>query len=89
MGRLIAVGFSSMRTSRPTARSAFAFQKLGADSLDVLLSYFRLLDGDNPADPFVASERSEVVPGFSDFGCSVERLAQVCGYLVDDSCSNC
>ena len=53
---------SSMRATRPAARSTHSFLKLRARSLDVLLSGFRFLAGKRPADPFVARERRNVLP---------------------------
>lgn len=43
--------YSAVRTAGPATRPPHAFLKFRADSLNVLASRFRFLDGDKPADP--------------------------------------
>jgi hypothetical protein len=51
-----------MRATGPTARPTHSFDKLRAHPLDVLPSGFRFLDGDDPAYPFIACERGNILP---------------------------
>jgi hypothetical protein len=53
---------STMRATGPAAGPTHSFFELRARSLDVLLSGFRFLDGNNPANPFVARQRCNVLP---------------------------
>jgi hypothetical protein len=57
-----AVDISAVRAAWPATRAAHSFFKLRADSLDVLLSGFRFLDGDSPADPLIAGEGRNILP---------------------------
>jgi hypothetical protein len=60
--RKAAVVISAVRTAWPATRPAHSFLKFRAHPLDVLPSGFRFLDGDNPADPFIAREWRNVLP---------------------------
>ena len=53
---------SAVRAAWPATRPAHAFLKFGAYPLDVLLSSFRSLHGNNPADPLIARQRRNVFP---------------------------
>src|SRR5208282_5267697 len=53
---------SAVRTAWPATRSAHSFLEFCAYPLNVLPSGFRLLDGDNPADPFIAREWRNILP---------------------------
>ena len=53
---------SAVRTARPATRAAHSFFKFGAYALNVLPSGFRFLDGNNPADPFIACEWRNILP---------------------------
>jgi hypothetical protein len=55
----------------------------------MLGSRFRLLDGRDPADPFIARERRKVVPFFSDFLRREKGVAQIHWHGVDDAGSDC
>jgi hypothetical protein len=57
-----AVDISAVRTAGPATRAARSFFKLLADSLNVLLSGLRFLDGDSPADPLIAGEGRNILP---------------------------
>jgi hypothetical protein len=57
-----AVDISAVRTAWPATRAAHSFLKLPADSLNVLPSGFRFLDGDNPTDPLIARQRRNILP---------------------------
>ena len=75
-----------MRTAGPAAGPALSFLRVDQHvSMDVLLSGFRLFDGDGPADPFVAGEGSNVLPLGSRLGISEKGLAQVWRNSVDDA----
>ncbi|HXE96276.1 MAG TPA: hypothetical protein VN642_07715 [Dongiaceae bacterium] len=52
----------AMGATGPTTWSALSFDKLGACSLDMMFSSFRLLDGNNPADPFIARKWRKIIP---------------------------
>jgi hypothetical protein len=51
-----------VRTAWPAARAAHSFFEFPAYPLNVLPSGFRLLDGDNPADPLIAREWRNLLP---------------------------
>jgi len=51
-----------MRTPRPAAGPAFAFEQFGAGALDVMSPRLGLLDGNDPADPLIARQRCKIVP---------------------------
>ena len=70
-------GALSMRTPWPAARSAHAFAQLGAHAFDMRLSCLGLLDGGYPANPFIARQRGNVLPGRLRLRRSEERLPQV------------
>src|SRR5579862_8024956 len=53
---------SAVRTARPATRPAHSFLELRAYTLNVLSSGFRFLDGDGPADPFIAREWRNILP---------------------------
>jgi RNA polymerase sigma-70 factor, ECF subfamily len=54
--------FSAVRTAWPATRPPHSFLEFRAYPLNVLPSRFRFLDSDNPADPFVARERRNILP---------------------------
>src|ERR1700740_1886205 len=74
--------FSAVRTAAPAARPAHSFLKFRAYSLNVLSSRFRFLDGDNPADPLIASEWRNVLPFCPRHGVGNENLSQIRPYAV-------
>ena len=53
---------SAVGTAWPATRPAHSFLKFCAYPLNVLLSGFRFLDGDNPADPLIACEWRNILP---------------------------
>jgi hypothetical protein len=53
---------SPVRTAWPATRPAHTFLQFRAHPLNVLPSGFRFLDGDDPADPFIARERCNILP---------------------------
>jgi hypothetical protein len=67
----------------PAAGAARSFFQLAADALDVLQAGLRLLDGDDPADPFIAGERGDVLPHGAGIGVRDEGLMQIGGHLMD------
>jgi len=66
-----------MRTTRPAARSTLAFDELRAHAFDMRLASLGLLHGGYPANPFIARERSNVLPGCVRLWRREKRLAQV------------
>lgn len=75
-----------MRATRPATRPAYSFFQLRAHSLDVLHSGFRLLDGDNPADPFIAGERGNVLPLCQRGGVGNQGFSQIRWQAMDHAC---
>lgn len=71
-----------MWTARPTAGSTLAFFQLRADSLDMLRPRLRPLDRRRPADPFVASQRRQVVPPFENVRVGTQRSSQISRHSV-------
>ncbi len=72
----------AMRATGPTTRPAHSFLKLRAHSLDVLPSGFRLLDGENPADPFIAREWRNILPCRSRRWVRSKDLSQISWHFV-------
>src|SRR5262249_52511979 len=58
----VAIGLSAVRAAWPATRPAHSLLKLRTYTLNVLLSGFRFFYGDNPADPFIARERRNILP---------------------------
>jgi hypothetical protein len=67
--------FSAVRTAWPTTRPAHSFFELRAYPINVLPPGFRFLDGDDPADPFVACEWRNVLPFCPRNGIGNENLS--------------
>jgi hypothetical protein len=74
-----------MRTAGPAARSPHPFFELRAHPFDVLPPCLIFLDGDGPADPFVACERRYVFPGCQCFRVGLERLSEISRKVMYDS----
>jgi len=74
-----------MRAAGPTARPAHALFQLRLHALDVLLSGFRFLHRDHPADPFIARERRNVLPRGPRRRVGNKRRAQIRRELVYDA----
>jgi len=51
-----------MHAPGPAAGAAHAFYKFAAGSLDAVAPGFWLLGGENPAEPFIARERGNILP---------------------------
>ena len=66
---------SAVRTAWPATRPAHSFLKFRTHPLDVLLSGFRFLDRDNPADPLIAREWRNVLPFCPCHGVGNENLS--------------
>lgn len=54
--------FLFMGTTRPAAWSTFSIEKIVAQPLDMLLTGFGFFDGNNPANPFIASKCCKRIP---------------------------
>ena len=74
-----------MNTPNPAARSSFAFSKLSVCALDALASGLDKLGIFYPANPFVTSERCDVVPGFERVSIDRQCLAQVSWHFMNDA----
>ena len=74
-----------MQTARPAARAPHSFFELRADPFDMLPPCLILLDGDGPADPLVAGERRNVLPGRQRLRVGRERLSEIGRKVMYDS----
>ena len=72
-----------MRAAWPATRPAHPFLQFRAYPFNVLPSGFRFLDGDYPADPFIARERRNVLPLCPRLRVRDENFAQVRRYAED------
>src|ERR1700675_1672952 len=82
---------SSMRTARPAARPPHSFFELRAHPFDMLPPCLIFLDGDWPADPLVAPDRSYVFPSRQCLLVGRDRLSEISRKVMYDSSgdSNC
>jgi hypothetical protein len=71
-------GISTMRAPGPAAGATHSPFQLRYRFFDANASCFRFLTGRNPADPFVAGERSDVFPYRMRLRVSIESFSQVC-----------
>ena len=74
-----------MRTSWPTARTALPVPQVCASPIDALAPGLQLLGGLDPADPFVAGQRGDILPGRQGFEINFQRFFQIFGKIVDDA----
>lgn len=72
-----------MDAADPTARAALALLEFGDGALDVVVASSFLLDFGVPADPLVASQGRETLPGDNGARRGREGPAQVVGKLVN------
>src|SRR6478735_5034455 len=77
-----------MGAAWPATRPALALRQVFAAPADALAARLRLLRGFDPADPLVAGQRRNVVPGRQRFGLKLQRLLQVIGKRMDDATSD-
>src|SRR6185312_4227028 len=73
----------TMRATRPTAGPAHSFFQFRANPLDVLSPGFRLLNGDNPAYPFIACQLRDIFPLNSRRGVGNKSLSQIRRYVMN------
>ena len=74
---------STMRTARPTTGSPFSFSEAGTAPFDPMSSCFSLFGRLDPADPFIARERSNILPRLQRFYVGDQCLFQVRGQVMD------
>src|ERR1700686_483448 len=74
--------FSAVGTAWPATRPAHSFLNFCAYPLNVLPSGFRPLDGDDPADPFIAREWRNILPFCSRRRVRNENFSQIRWYSV-------
>ena len=74
---------STMWTARPTTGSPFSFTEAGTAPFDPMSSCFSLFGRLDPADPFIARERSNVLPRLQRFYVGGQCLFQVRGQVMD------
>ena len=74
---------STMWTARPTTGSPFSFSEAGTAPFDPMSSCFSLFGRLDPADPFIARERSNVFPRLQRFYVGGQCLFQVRGQVMD------
>lgn len=72
-----------MHTAWPAARSTLAFGQLGVSSLYPTSTRINKLCALDPADPFVACERGDVMPGLQTIGVSEQCFSQISGQFMD------
>lgn len=68
-----------MWAAGPTARATFAFGEVFYCATDMVVASLLFFDRDGPADPFVPSQGSNVIPGGNSFWGSYERRPKVFG----------
>jgi len=71
------VGVSAVWATGPATGAAHSFFQFGEHTLDMLLSGFRLLDGDDPADPLIPREGRDVFPFFARRRIGKQSLPQI------------
>src|SRR5215218_1535680 len=72
-----------MRASWPAAGTALAVTQVRAAPIDPLLPRLGLLGGLDPANPLVAGERGDVVPGQQRIWVAFERIFEIVGEVMD------
>jgi len=87
--RRILKSYLTMRATRPAARPSHSLFKLRSGPLNVLPSGFRFLDRDNPADPFIARERRNVLPCCPRLRVRNEGLSQIRWHFMYDAARDC
>jgi hypothetical protein len=74
---------STMRTAGPTTGSALSVFEAGTAPFDSASSRFCFFGRLDPADPFIARERRNVLPRLQCFCVGGQCLFQVCGQVMD------
>lgn len=74
-----------MRAAGPAAGSSFPFEHIGADALDVFLASLGFLHRRRPANPLVARQWCQVIPGIRYLRRRQKRRAHIGRYRVDHS----
>ena len=74
---------STMRTARPTTGSPFSFSEAGTAPFDPASSCFCLFGRLDPANPFIARQRRNVLPRLQRFYVGGQCLFQVRGQVMD------
>ncbi len=77
-----------MNTAYPATRSAHPFLKFRNDPVDMVLPRLRCPNRDGPTDPFVASERRDILPRGKCFLISSERFLHICRQSMHDTTRN-
>ncbi len=66
-----------MSAAHPAARTAHSFLEFRNDPSNMLLPRLRRLDGNSPANPFVAGKRRDIFPCRQSFAISCQSLSQI------------
>ena len=74
---------SPMGASRPATRAALPGPQIRATPVDPLLPGLRLFRGFDPADPFVAGQRRDVLPGQQCCLVVLQRAFQIIREIMD------
>ena len=74
---------STMRTARPTTRSSLSVSEAGTAPFDPMSPCYSLLGRLDPANPFIAGQRRDVLPRLQRFCVGGKCLFQVRGQVVD------
>jgi hypothetical protein len=79
---------SAVRATRPAAWPALSVSQVLATPIEALAPGLLLFGGFNPADPFVAGQRSYVFPGIEGFRIAHERRSQISGKIMNNAARN-
>src|SRR6476620_7495556 len=74
---------STMRTARPTTGSSLSVSEAGTSPFDPMSSCLRLFGRLDPANPFIARQRGNVLPRLQRFCVGGKCLFQFRGQVVD------
>lgn len=77
-----------MSAADPAARAPHSLFELGRYSIDMFFSRFCLLDGNNPANPFIARERCQALPCCKRLGIGCQGFSQIGRQFVCDTTGN-
>ena len=70
---------SAVRAAGPATRTALAVSQVRASPVDALAPGLQLLGGVDPADPFVARQRRDRLPGGERCRVGFERASHIVG----------
>lgn len=74
-----------MNAAHPAARATLTFGEFADGTVDVELTGFGAFDGNNPTEPLVTGQRSNIAPSGQRIGRSLEGFAQVGRNIVGNA----